>query len=75
MVDTFPPLFEVKHCPFCGADREHIIAEQYEHGAGLRWRVMCLNCCAMMDKGYCQTKWQALDSWNERGQTNKKDCF
>ena len=62
----FPPLHEVKTCPFCGAEREYIIAEEYAHGAGKRWRVVCLNCMGTMDKGYCQTQWQALEAWNRR---------
>ena len=63
-IEKFPPLHEVMPCPFCGADREYIIAEEYEHGAGKRWRAFCLSCMATMDKGYCQTQWQALEAWN-----------
>lgn len=55
-IEKFPPLYDVEKCPFCGADREYIVAEEYEHGAGKRWRVFCLSCMAAMDKGYCQTK-------------------
>ena len=65
-IEKFPPLHEVMPCPFCGADREYIVAEEYEHGAGKRWRVFCLSCMATMDKGYCQTQGQALDAWNRR---------
>jgi Lar family restriction alleviation protein len=67
-IEKFPPLYEVMPCPFCGADREYIVAEEYEHGAGKRWRVFCLSCMATMDKGYCQTQWQALEAWNRRAE-------
>jgi hypothetical protein len=71
-IEKFPPLYEVMPCPFCGADREYIVAEEYEHGAGKRWRVVCLNCMATMDKGYCQTQWQALEAWNTRHKEDKE---
>lgn len=67
-IEKFPPLHEVMPCPFCGADREYIVAEEYECGVGKRWRVVCLNCMATMDKEYCQTQWQALEAWNRRAQ-------
>ena len=67
-IEKFPPLYEVMPCPFCGAAREYIVAEEYEHGVGKRWRVFCLSCMATMDKGYCQTQWQALEAWNRRAE-------
>jgi hypothetical protein len=72
-IEKIPPLHEVKPCPFCGSGREYIIAEQYETAVGLRWRIVCIHCLAKMDKGYCQTEWQALDAWNVRNGGEKDD--
>ena len=56
---------EVKACPFCGETRE-IWATKYHHAAGDRFAVMCFGCCAVVDPGYAQDEWQALQHWNKR---------
>ncbi len=55
---------KLKPCPFCGS--EHIYVDGYEHGAGQRWRVVCLDCMAMVDKGTIQLKYRAIEAWNRR---------
>ena len=37
-------------CPFCG-ESEEIAVEEYTTGAGLRWRIVCCNCMAGIDRG------------------------
>ena len=58
---------EIPHlpCPFCGG--EEIVVQHYEHGAGTRWRVMCLHCLCTIDSGTWQDKYRAISAWNTRG--------
>jgi Lar family restriction alleviation protein len=63
MPDMDKPV-ELKPCPFCGGT--NIYADHYNHTAGLRWRVVCLNCMAMVDPGWFQQKYMAIDAWNRR---------
>ena len=58
-----PPAGELKPCPFCGAPA---VYAQYEHKAGLRWKVMCCGCLAEIDPGYAQTKHAVANMWNRR---------
>jgi ribosome-binding protein aMBF1 (putative translation factor) len=51
-------------CPFCGG--ENICVDGYEHGAGLRWRIVCLDCMGMVDPGTIQQKYRAIEAWNRR---------
>lgn len=55
---------ELKPCPFCGD--VNIYVDGYEHGAGLRWRVVCLSCMGMVDPGIFQQKYRAIEAWNRR---------
>ena len=55
---------ELKPCPFCGNDE--VVYEQYEHTVGLRWRVVCCGCMAMVDPGYTQQRHQVAEMWNRR---------
>jgi len=50
-------MIKLKPCPFCGC--ENIYIDGYKHGAGLRWRVMCLDCMGMVDPGTIQQKYRA----------------
>lgn len=34
----------------------------------MRWRVMCLDCMAMVDPGTEQQKYRAIEAWNRRAQ-------
>lgn len=51
-------------CPFCGS--AHVVYEQYQHGSGERWRVLCLGCMAGVDPGHAQNKSDVRDLWNKR---------
>lgn len=56
----------LKPCPFCGG--ENIYVDGYEHEAGLRWRVVCLDCMASVDSGTIQQKYRAIEAWNRRAE-------
>ena len=56
---------KLKECPFCGND-ESVTIEEYDTPAGDRYRVVCQNCMAVMDKGYCSTAAYAAKAWNRR---------
>ena len=51
-------------CPFCGS--EEVFYIQYQHDAGVRWKVACMNCLAEIDRGWPQTKSAAQEFWNTR---------
>lgn len=55
---------ELKPCPFCGSSE--VVYMQYEHAAGLRWKVVCCGCAARIDPGYAQQQHQVMDMWNRR---------
>lgn len=52
-------------CPFCG-EKEEIYIEEYEHQAGIRYRILCTACMAGIDRGYDQTGRPLVDVWNKR---------
>lgn len=54
----------LKPCPFCGG--ENIFVDGYEHDAGIRWRVLCLDCMATVDDGTIHQKYRAIEAWNRR---------
>ena len=54
---------QLSTCPFCGSDAFY---EAYEREFGLRWRVCCCKCMAMVDPGYAMTKAVAQKQWNRR---------
>lgn len=54
----------LKPCPFCGCDE--VVYVQYEHAAGLRWKVFCPNCTASIDPGWAQSKTVVRDMWGRR---------
>lgn len=55
---------ELKNCPFCGGS--NIYVDGYDHDAGKRWRVVCLDCMATVDDGCIQQKYRAIEAWNRR---------
>ena len=55
---------ELKKCPFCGGS--NIYVDGYDHDAGKRWRVVCLDCMATVDDGCIQQKYRAIEAWNRR---------
>lgn len=55
---------ELKPCPFCGS--KEIVFMQYEHTAGLRWKVFCCGCAAEIDPGYAQQQHVVAAMWNKR---------
>lgn len=56
--------FSVKPCPFCGGD--NIFYWQFKHGPGLRWRIVCHDCIAMIDPGWTQERGELAYRWNKR---------
>lgn len=60
---------ELKPCPFCGG--KNIYVDGYDHAAGKRWRVVCLDCMGMVDPGTIQQKYTAIDAWNHRASDDK----
>lgn len=55
---------ELLPCPFCGS--EEIVFMEYEHGAGLRWKVFCCGCAAGVDPGWAQQPSAVAQIWNRR---------
>lgn len=55
---------ELLPCPFCGS--EEVVFMQYEHAAGLRWKVFCCGCAAGIDPGYAQQPHTVTAMWNRR---------
>lgn len=55
---------ELKNCPFCGGRNTYI--DDYTTPVGIRWRVVCLDCMAMVDDGCEQQKYRAIEAWNRR---------
>ena len=58
--------FLVKPCPFCGS--KNIVYWQYRHAAGLRWRIACTHCLAMIDPGWVQEYGYLAELWNTRAE-------
>ena len=54
----------LKPCPYCGG--HNIYVDGYDHAAGKRWRVVCLDCMATVDDGTTQQKYRAIEQWNLR---------
>lgn len=52
-------------CPFCG-ESEEIAVEGYTTEAGLRWRIVCCNCMAGIDRGWDQSPYPPIELWNTR---------
>ena len=53
-------------CPFCGS--KNIAYGKYEHTAGRRYAIVCMNCMAQIDPGWAQS-WGAVQGmWNRRAQ-------
>jgi len=53
-------------CPFCGGSNTYL--DGYEHGAGVRFRIVCLDCMGMVDPGTIQQKYRAIEAWNRRAE-------
>lgn len=62
---------ELLPCPFCGS--YEIVYMQYEHVAGLRWKVFCCGCAAKIDPGYAQQQHQVADMWNRRASCPERE--
>ena len=61
---------DLKPCPFCGSGRVFLI--EYEAAVfGSRYKVMCADCTAQVDKGKWQSPGYAVEAWNRR--TNDGD--
>lgn len=54
----------VKPCPFCGST--NIAYGKYEHAAGPRYAILCMNCMAQIDPGWAQSRHAVQDLWNCR---------
>lgn len=56
---------DITPCPFCG-EKEEIYLEEYDTVSGARWRIVCCNCMANIDRGYDQEKSYLVELWNKR---------
>ncbi len=56
-------------CPFCGS--EEIAYGKYEHAAGERYAILCMNCMAQIDPGWAQSWGAVQELWNRR--TDSRD--
>ena len=57
-------LGNLKNCPFCGGD--NIAYGQYDTAVGVRWKIICLSCMAMIDPGYARQRETVARMWNHR---------
>ena len=74
-VMEIPKGWNPKSCPFCGSENGphffmYLIRPKVE-----RWGVVCLNCMAVMDKGWCQHPRAALDEWNVRPDSKEAELI
>lgn len=53
-------------CPFCGS--KNIAYGKYEHTAGRRYAIVCMNCMAQIDPGWAQSWGAVQEMWNRRAQ-------
>ena len=53
-------------CPFCGS--KNIAYGKYEHTAGRRYAIVCMNCMAEIDPGWAQSWGAVQELWNRRAQ-------
>ena len=53
-------------CPFCGS--KNIAYGKYEHTAGRRYAIVCMNCMAQIDPGWAQSWGAVQKAWNRRAQ-------
>lgn len=51
-------------CPFCGS--KNITYGRYEHAAGRRYAIVCMNCMAQIDPGWAQSWGAVQELWNRR---------
>jgi len=58
------PAKDVPACPFCGEDKIELV--QYQHAAGLRWKIRCTDCLAEIDPGWAQDPSVVLNMWRGR---------
>ena len=56
----------VMPCPFCGS--KNIAYGKYEHTAGRRYAIACMNCMAQIDPGWAQSWGTVQEMWNRRAQ-------
>ena len=56
----------VMPCPFCGS--KNIAYGKYEHTAGRRYAIVCMNCMAQIDPGWAQSWGTVQEMWNRRAQ-------
>lgn len=47
-------------------ESEEIAVEGYTTEAGLRWRIVCCNCMAGIDRGWDQSPYPLIELWNTR---------
>ena len=69
MEQTIWRTHEASPCPFCGG--KEIVFEQYQHDAGIRWKIWCTGCMATIDPGWAQQPITVLDKWNRRANGNE----
>ena len=62
-------MIELKPCPFCGAEAEHITGKKIVAGkpvGGIKHFVRCTECSAFVSG---DTKQEAIAVWNRRAET------
>ena len=68
-IREIPRDWDPKPCPFCGSlEAPHFFGYLLGTRGPMdgRWGVVCLDCMATMNKGWCQNPRAALDEWNNR---------
>lgn len=60
---------ELKPCPFCGGEAQHIIGSSYEYGS----RAHAVECCkCSLVGGVRGTEAEAIEAWNTRSERTAK---
>lgn len=62
-IESTSPNNWIRPCPFCGGVP---MIDYYMHLAGPRYRIVCMNCMAVLDPGWCQDQKTAIELWNKR---------
>ena len=55
---------DCKPCPFCGS--KEIYIEYYKTNVGMRYRILCGNCCAGIFNNISQSQHSIKEAWNRR---------
>ena len=70
-----PKGWEPEPCPFCKSKEGPHIFSYFISKYAKRYGVVCMDCMAVMDKGWCQSPRAALDEWNRRPEDIQKELM